>query len=79
MLLDSPVAPDRHRRKGVASLLDIGVDGLRQGGSLRSGFGPFARQVFGFDGPGLPDAGRPVRFRDRYALATQPQLNEIIS
>ena len=78
MLLDGSVSPDCQGRESIAALLDIGVDGFRQGGSLRSCFGPFASQVFSLDGPGLPDAGCPVWIRHRDALAAQPQLDKVI-
>ena len=51
------VSSDRQRGEGVAVCFDIGVDGLFQCRRLRSCFGPLSGQVFGLDGPVLPDAG----------------------
>ena len=79
ILLDSTVAPDGQRGEGVAAFLDIGVDGLCQGGSLRGCFGPLSGQVLGLDGPGLPDTGGPVCLRNGDTFSAQAQLDEIVA
>lgn len=67
------VSSDRQRGEGVAVCFDIGVDGLFQCRRLRSCFGPLSGQVFGLDGPALPDAGGLAGFCDGDAFAAQAQ------